>query len=371
MKRWLIVVSWILNVFLSFYCGYPYFKGHAQKALMAKMPIQSIPMTTHPLSIQKYKVAILLPATHAALDEIQMSFQETIIKKYKLNTIFKIYNANGNRSLLRAQIEEIGQQPYNLVLTIGAVASQLTKEIFTKRKVTMPVVFAAVVDPIRLGLVQDLSKPEGFITGAAATTNYPLQIDLLMLLKPSLKRVLLVYDPTQSSGLDLDYDLVKKEFANRGVRLDSVQVFSVQEVQKKCPLLINKSYDLIMVLKDNTVVPAMDLIISACERYKITLFVSDLDSVHKGAVLGFGVREKAFGADAAYCAHEILYKGLLPNEVPVKLSSDFRFAINRDRMTSQNMLLDTTLNKLLKLMEFVDEDSTRVISGEDGLLQND
>ena len=353
MKRKLIALSWALNVLFVFFSGYLYFHKQAQTALQEKNSLTKISADGEELSDRKYAVAVILPVSHKALVEVQRGFVDVIINKYKLNASFTEYNANGSRPLLLAQIEEVAQKNYDVVFTIGAVATQLTKEIFSKRGIKVPIVFGAVARPVELGLVETLEKSGNALTGAAAITNYPLQIDLLLVVKPSIKNVLLVYDPAQSTGLEVDRVAIEKLFTSKGVSFKAVEVFNVREVQQKLPLLINKDVDLVMILKDNTVVSAIDLIIRLCESYGVTVFVSDLDSVQKGAAIGFGVHEYAFGADAAECACKILRDGLSPDQIPLKLTDKFRFTINRNKLKRQGIKLDEKLLQLLEVVDFV------------------
>ena len=197
MKRKLIALSWALNVLFVFFSGYLYFHKQAQTALQEKNSLTKISADGEELSDRKYAVAVILPVSHKALVEVQRGFVDVIINKYKLNASFTEYNANGSRPLLLAQIEEVAQKNYDVVFTIGAVATQLTKEIFSKRGIKVPIVFGAVARPVELGLVETLEKSGNALTGAAAKTNYPLQIDLLLVVKPTIKNVLLVYYPVQ------------------------------------------------------------------------------------------------------------------------------------------------------------------------------
>ena len=61
---------------------------------------------THHMS-DALRVAIFTPTTHPALEEVEQGFKETIQKLSSKPYVFTTFNANGNRSLLRAQAEEI------------------------------------------------------------------------------------------------------------------------------------------------------------------------------------------------------------------------------------------------------------------------
>ena len=63
---------------------------------------------------------------------------------------------------------------------------------------TIPIVFVAVADPVRLGLVQSLARPGGNITGL--TTNIPddflaKRLEILRELVPGASRIALLVDP--------------------------------------------------------------------------------------------------------------------------------------------------------------------------------
>src|SRR5438445_9219442 len=76
-----------------------------------------------------YRIAIFEPACHPAMDEIAQGFTDTITKNSSADYTFKRYNANGNQTLLRALAEEIVQQNYDLVMTIGTNASKTVYEL--------------------------------------------------------------------------------------------------------------------------------------------------------------------------------------------------------------------------------------------------
>src|SRR5580692_7792331 len=75
---------------------------------------QSTPACSAPTSGTPRRIAIFEPASHPAIDEIAHGFQETL-EKGGNNYDFKIYNANGNKTLQRAQAEEICNGGFDLI----------------------------------------------------------------------------------------------------------------------------------------------------------------------------------------------------------------------------------------------------------------
>jgi ABC-type uncharacterized transport system substrate-binding protein len=75
-----------------------------------------------------YRIAIFEPASHPAMDEIVQGFTDTIKKNSSAHYIFNRYNANGNKTLLRAQAEDIIHNNYDLIMTIGADTKRTLQE---------------------------------------------------------------------------------------------------------------------------------------------------------------------------------------------------------------------------------------------------
>src|SRR5262245_16917102 len=92
----------------------------------------------------KISIAILTPVTHPSLEQTEKGFKETIETHYPGKYRFVTYNAQGNKTLMRSEIEEIAQKDFALVFTIGTLASQMTKEVFDKKGLETPIVFSSV-----------------------------------------------------------------------------------------------------------------------------------------------------------------------------------------------------------------------------------
>ena len=59
---------------------------------------------------QPLSIAILTPITHPSLEQIEMGFKQTIEAKAPGKYRFVTYNAQGNKTLMRSEIEEILQK---------------------------------------------------------------------------------------------------------------------------------------------------------------------------------------------------------------------------------------------------------------------
>jgi putative ABC transport system substrate-binding protein len=283
-----------------------------------------------------YRIAIFEPALHPAIEEIAQGFMDTMNAKGLAAGItyeYTEYNATGNKILMQAQAQEILRGDYDLVFTIGFNPSFMAKEACAKKQCSIPLVFGGVDSR------QGNQLTGTTTTGVTSSTNYKKQLGLLLEMMPSIKTVLLVYDPAQASGLEKDKQEITSVLQEQGISLRAVEVASVGETQQKVSGFIPEA-DVVMILQDHTTVSGIDSIITLCDRYHVPLLGSDLNSGVKGAVLAYGIKEYESGVGGAQLAHQILAHGAKPSHLPIEPIKDVRMKINRAKMASQGLKVD-------------------------------
>ncbi len=300
--------------------------------------------------VTTYHIAIFEPATHPAIDEIASGFQETL-HHHGTNYSFDRYNANGNKTLLRAQAEEIIYGDYDLVFTIGAACTQTMYELTNKKQKQLPIVFSAVDIPVKTGLITSLESSGNNLTGVIEGDKqiiYEQALAALLQIKPNTKNILLVYDPHHGTGLDEDRMILNSILKKHNVNLHVAVINHANEIQQKVQLLLDGN-DVVLILADNTVVSGIDSLITLCNRYGITLFASDLNSGDKGAALSFGITQYEFGSKAAKTARQILRKNKQPTDIPTIIIGKMKLKINTSTMFKQGLdLSPAVLNHVQK-----------------------
>jgi len=283
--------------------------------------------------LKKFNIAILTPTTHPSLEQIERGFIDLIIKEYPNEYSFKTFNALGNKTLMRTEIEEIGRGNYDLVFAIGAGAAQMSKEVFEKKQLMIPIVFSAVPKPLNLNLIADEKSSQNTLTGVKEVTDFQRELSILSRIKPKVNTLTLVYDPTLH-GLQEDRKEIEEIVAKMGITLVCVEVFKSNEILAKSSPFIEKT-DVVLVIKDNTVVSGVDALVKLCDRHHKLLMASELDSVDKGAALVFGVSETIYGSEAAKKALLILENGVLPRDIPITSPPPEEFYFRADKARLQ------------------------------------
>ena len=169
----------------------------------------------------KKRIAILTPASHPSLEQIALGFKKELNDNYQIIE----FNAHGNKTLMRSEVEEIAHQNFDLLLTIGKSASHMAAELFLKRGIKIPIVFTSVNDPSTL-------PKEGNMTGVEELLDLKQEVEALLQFKPSIQTILLVYNP-EEPGLQKDAEELNRLLKEKGIKLMSVEVFRTSEIKAK------------------------------------------------------------------------------------------------------------------------------------------
>lgn len=105
--------------------------------------------------------------------------------------------ARGDRPAAHRAVEGFVQRRADVLFVIGSALARLAREVSSE----MPIVFVTPGDPVAAGRVASLARPGGNMT--AMTFEYPelsgKRLELLRETVPSLRRVLVLYDPRDAS----------------------------------------------------------------------------------------------------------------------------------------------------------------------------
>ena len=133
---------------------------------------------------------------------------------------------------------------------------------------------------------------------------------------------------------------------SHNIALRTAEVVNIHEVYGKTAGVIHDC-DVVMVLKDNTVVSGLDALVKLCNAHHKLLFTTDLDSCDRGAALSFGVYEDQFGVQAARYAHAILEQNKKAADLPCVAPTTYKLKINLKAAELQGLVLTEAQNTFL------------------------
>lgn len=197
-------------------------------------------------------------------------------------------------------------------------AAQATQDI--------PIVFATVTDPVAAGLVDSLDKTDGNITGTSDQLPMELQVDLIRKFIPDIKKLGVIYS-TSEVNAGVQADQIEESAATKGIEIVRAGITTTSEVKVATESLIGK-VEAILIPVDNTVVSAIDGVLSVAQEAKIPVFASDTDTVRHGAVATYGIDYYKMGVQTGEMAARIL-KGEKISENPVEVTKNVDLTINK------------------------------------------
>ena len=135
---------------------------------------------------------------------------------------------------------------------------------------TVPIVFAAVADPVGSGFVASLARPGGNATGFA-NFEYGISgkwLELLKQLTPAVKRVAVLRDPTVASGSG-QLGAIQAVAPGLGVELSPVNLRDVDEIERDVAEFAGKPNGGMIVTAGGAGVRHRDVVVPLAARHRL------------------------------------------------------------------------------------------------------
>ena len=267
-----------------------------------------------------YTVSFNQIVEHPALDALRQGVKDELSAQ-GVNVTYHDHIAQGNiatANLIAKQI--LGEQP-DVVVGIATPTAQACAQAIK----SIPIVFAAVTDPVGAGLVQSLEKPGGNITGTTDMSPIDRQLELILEFLPTLRKLGVIYNSGEANSVTL-VRVLKGEASKRGVIVEEATVSNSAGVFQAAKSLIGRA-DAIYIPTDNTVVSAFEAITQVGYQAKLPVFAADTDSVTRGAIAALAVDYYKMGRQTGEMVNRIL-QGAKPAEMPVETLREFQIHLN-------------------------------------------
>ena len=219
---------------------------------------------------------------------------------------------------LDAVLKSMVEAEVDLIFTAGTPTGVAAYRITAGTNI--PVVFGVIADPIAAGVMVDLTRPGGNMTGVRISQNQAKRLELLLLLVPDIKRVFTPYNPEDAAPIS-SLAQVNELGPSLGIQIVEAEARTESEVTE---LLNNipKDIDAIFMLPDSLVNARLaDLVAVATER-KLPISGPSLAQVEGGALTGYGIIHHKAGGQAAHIA-DLILKGADPGELPVETAESY------------------------------------------------
>jgi putative ABC transport system substrate-binding protein len=241
------------------------------------------------------------------------------------NVRIDLRSAGSDINRIRALAQElVGLQP-DIIATWGTPASVALQ----RETRTIPVVFANVSDPVASGIVAQLDRPSGNITGFADFGEASLGgkwLELLSEIAPGRNRAAIMFNPDTSP---VSTFMPSLETAARLLKVAPIiaPVHSDVEIETAIIALGREPGSGLIVMPDNFTFGHRAPIILAVARNNVPAVYWQSSFARDGGLLSYGPDLVDNFRRAATYVDRIL-RGAKPAELPVQLPTKFEMAVN-------------------------------------------
>lgn len=264
-----------------------------------------------------YKIGICNFVDDASLNQIIANIRTRLTEiESERNVTFVIMedNCNLDSSILAQIITNFTASDVNLMVGVATPVAMSMQNMTEESQ--LPVVFAAVSDPLGAGLVESLEAPGANMTGTSDYLDTNAVFNLIFALKPEIQKVALLYNPSEDSSTE-PIQKAKDILDSKGVAYKEYSGSNVSEVMLAADAIVADGMEAVFTPTDNTIMAAELSIYETFANAGIPHFTGADSFALNGAFLGYGVDYANLGRETANMAAAILLDGANPAETPV------------------------------------------------------
>ena len=225
---------------------------------------------------------------------------------------------------LSALVAELLQANVDVIITSGTVLIEAVHKATT----TIPVVMAAVGDPVGTGLVASLAHPGGNLTGLSnqATELSAKRLELASEIVPNLTRVAALWNPDNAS-LALKLREIEAAARIKGVHVEVLAVRRPADFDEAFQLATRARVNALILAEDSLLVSQRSRIIDFAMGNRLPVISEFRLFADAGGLLSYGPDQIDMWRRAATFVDKIL-KGAKPADLPIEQPAKLELVIN-------------------------------------------
>jgi putative ABC transport system substrate-binding protein len=194
---------------------------------------------------------------------------------------------------------------------------------------TIPIVFGVGEDPVKLGLVTNLARPDGNTTGISFFTLEVAakRLGLLHDLVPKAVRIAVLVNPANVPTAEATLRDMPEAARAIGLQIQLLNASTIREIEAAFAVLVRDRADALFVAGDTFFVSRRVQFATLAARYGIPAAYPGREFVEVGGLMSYATdRGDMFRQVGAYTGQ--ILKGAKPADLPVLQSTKFEFVIN-------------------------------------------
>jgi putative ABC transport system substrate-binding protein len=274
------------------------------------------------------KIGFLSSGSPRAFDKLNAAFHqglsdERFVEDRNLLTEYRW--AQGNYGDLERLAFELVQVGVDLIAASGGIVSARAAARATS---TIPIVFIAGFDPVRVGLVVSENRPVGNITGVSVYTTAlaAKRLELLVELVPEIRNIAILVNPgSVTTSLEIEDTLNASKRIDRVLQV--IKASNEAEIDAGFARATQEGIGALLVSADPFFTVRRMQITALAGRLAIPTIYPWREYVEAGGLV-------SYGPELTWAYHQIgsyagqILKGTLPRDLPVVYPTKFDFVLN-------------------------------------------
>ena len=243
--------------------------------------------TQQPPKVRRIGILETIPAelNTANLDAFRKGLRERGYVEGQ-NIVLDYHSADGNGERFPELAAELVRLRVDLIVTRGTPAAQAAKNATA----TIPVVMAAIGEPLGVGVVAGLARPGGNVTGLSAfvTQLAGKRVELVKELIPGLARIALFHN-MGNPVVPPQWEETKLAARAMGLQVELLDVRSQDDVLRAFETAATQKLDALLVGIDGLIQANRQLIVDLAARHRLPAIYPSREFVEIGGLMTYGV----------------------------------------------------------------------------------
>jgi putative ABC transport system substrate-binding protein len=213
-----------------------------------------------------------------------------------------------------------------VIATPGTTQAALAAKAAT---LTIPIVFGVAEDPVKLGLVASLARPDGNATGINIFTSEVVakRLGLLHDLVPKAARIAVLMNPASASITETMLRDIPEAARALGLQIQVVNAGTISEIDAAFATIMHDRADALFLAPDAFFTSRRVQLAIMAARDRMPTSCGNREMIEAGLLMSYGAKVGDMFRQVGVYTGNIL-KGAKPAELPVLQSTKIDFVIN-------------------------------------------
>jgi len=257
------------------------------------------------------------------------------------NLVVESRDAAGQPDRLPSLAKELVAPRPDLIVTSGPQPSRAVKDATS----TIPTVFVAVADPVQAGLVTNLARPAGNLTGVSSVVPGGIMaksLDLLHQVAPKATRIGMLVNPTNAMHRILVPQEIPNAARQLGVQIITVEARTADEIEPAIKAAVTQGAQALYIHGDPVFSNPPERMPQIVARTGLPAIYFGRAQAQAGGLMSFGPDLPALSRRAASYVDRIL-KGEKPGDMAIEQPTKIDLVINHKTAKALGLTIPESL----------------------------